>query len=480
VDDGAPNPALDRSSDLSRLARYAYIAGLAGASVVVGMGFLAARRGVLDSGWGITSGTSPNVDRSIALVLVVAAATMFAIEFGVRAKVEGKSLIAVSPLVTERRYGEFFHLAFGIYVIELGLLSLAIGIPASFFARLGLHVTEPFGGFYRTAAEYGFRKDALGYYRPWFSVMDTFWYAYLFAGLPYVLVTRALQHAPNSDTKQAAFTVMKLARRVRARLDGGDLRTIPAIDRYDRSAILGLVVKVFYVPLMTVFFADQFTHVVNNFSWMTGPKFVLANVNMRDVFNVSQSIIFAVDVGVAWGGYVVSSRWVKNTTFSAEGTVEGWVVALLCYPPIGHVLGNYYSSPAEDALLKINDPLLATVFAGCAIVSFTAYTSATIMFGLRFSNLTNRGIITRGPYAWVRHPAYAAKNFSWWCLMLPYVIYEGTTQRSLTPLLQIIGMFIMTGIYYRRAITEERHLSHDEEYVAYTKKVRHRFIPGFL
>jgi protein-S-isoprenylcysteine O-methyltransferase Ste14 len=103
-----------------------------------------------------------------------------------------------------------------------------------------------------------------------------------------------------------------------------------------------------------------------------------------------------------------------------------------------------------------------------------------VCFGLRFSNLTHRGIISRGPYAIVRHPAYAAKNFSWWCVMLPSVLWEIWTQRSAAPLLQVVGMVLMSGIYFCRAITEERHLSRDQEYRNYMKKVPYRFIPGVL
>ncbi len=44
---------------------------------------------------------------------------------------------------------------------------------------------------------------------------------------------------------------------------------------------------------------------------------------------------------------------------------------------------------------------------------------ASIALGFKASNLTNRGIVTHGPYAFVRHPGYAAKNFAWWLGALP-------------------------------------------------------------
>jgi protein-S-isoprenylcysteine O-methyltransferase Ste14 len=102
------------------------------------------------------------------------------------------------------------------------------------------------------------------------------------------------------------------------------------------------------------------------------------------------------------------------------------------------------------------------------------------MFGLRFSNLTHRGIISTGPYAYVRHPAYAAKNFSWWCVMFPVALYQAGAQKSAAPLLQVLGLVGLTFIYYMRARTEEKHLRKDPEYRAYMKKVPWRFIPGVV
>src|SRR3546814_10067667 len=41
---------------------------------------------------------------------------------------------------------------------------------------------------------------------------------------------------------------------------------------------------------------------------------------------------------------------------------------------------------------------------GIALVLLTAvYSWATMAFGIRFSNLTHRGVITHGPYAFTRH-----------------------------------------------------------------------------
>ncbi len=54
------------------------------------------------------------------------------------------------------------------------------------------------------------------------------------------------------------------------------------------------------------------------------------------------------------------------------------------------------------------------------------YAWATVAFGFRFSNLTDRGIITNGPYAWTKHPAYVSKNLFWWFAVLPFFAVTGS------------------------------------------------------
>src|SRR3546814_7283610 len=88
---------------------------------------------------------------------------------------------------------------------------------------------------------------------------------------------------------------------------------------------------------------------------------------------------------------------------------------------------------------------------------------ATVAFGLRFSNLTHRGILTHGPYALSRHPAYLAKNLFWWCATLPFL----TTGSLVDAARNTLILAAVSGVYYWRAKTEEKHLKADPDYVAY-------------
>ena len=76
---------------------------------------------------------------------------------------------------------------------------------------------------------------------------------------------------------------------------------------------------------------------------------------------------------------------------------------------------------------------------------------------------TNRGIITNGPYRWVKHPAYLSKNLSWWLISLPFIPGAGW----LVALQSCVLLGGVNAIYWLRAKTEERHLGADPTYRDY-------------
>jgi protein-S-isoprenylcysteine O-methyltransferase Ste14 len=177
------------------------------------------------------------------------------------------------------------------------------------------------------------------------------------------------------------------------------------------------------------------------------------------------NIIFAVDCGWALFGYCTESRWLGNKTRSVEPTAFGWAVCLACYPPFNNVLGTYL--PLEDGPPIITADTWLLTLRAITVGLFAIYAAATVSFGFRFSNLTNRGIVSRGPYAVVRHPAYLCKCTAWWLEHLPRMT-----------ILKAVFLTLLCGVYALRAWTEERHLGMDPEYREYKKKVPWILFPG--
>jgi protein-S-isoprenylcysteine O-methyltransferase Ste14 len=180
---------------------------------------------------------------------------------------------------------------------------------------------------------------------------------------------------------------------------------------------------------------------------------------------LAYDIIFAVDCGWALFGYATESRWLGNKTRSVEPTAFGWMVCLACYPPYNNVLGTYL--PLDNGPLVIASEDVKLALRAATVLLFAIYASATVSFGFRFSNLTNRGIVSRGPYRLVRHPAYLCKCTAWWLEHIPTIT-----------LTKAFFLTLLCGVYALRAWTEERHLGMDPEYRAYKKKVPWIFIPG--
>lgn len=180
---------------------------------------------------------------------------------------------------------------------------------------------------------------------------------------------------------------------------------------------------------------------------------------------LSYDLIFAVDCGFALFGYASESRWLDNKTRSVEPTAFGWAVCLACYPPFNNVLGTYL--PLEKGLPQITNENTLLVLRGATVLLFAIYASATVAFGARFSNLTNRGIVSRGPYRFVRHPAYLCKCSAWWLEHIPTITIA-----------KAVFLSMLCGVYALRAWTEERHLGVDPDYRAYKKKVPWVIFPG--
>ena len=127
---------------------------------------------------------------------------------------------------------------------------------------------------------------------------------------------------------------------------------------------------------------------------------------------------------------------------------------------------NYHQNSGDWAMWLKDYPLLLWIWCALLIFLTAIYAWATVAFGLRFSNLTYRGVLTNGPYAFTRHPAYLSKNLFWWFSAMPFIATSGSLIDEVrnTALLGLIG-----AVYYWRARTEERHLlAEDAKYRDYS------------
>lgn len=217
------------------------------------------------------------------------------------------------------------------------------------------------------------------------------------------------------------------------------------------------LVKAYFVPLMVVYLHRSVGFVV---SFDLG---ALTWGNER-LYSLAHEGIFLLDLAFCVAGYLLSLRLWDTHTRSAEPTMLGWVAALLCYQPFFSMFErNYlaYGGPGFGAALA-DAPALRSLCGGTILTLLAIYVLSTVAFGVRFSNLTHRGILTGGPYRFTKHPAYVSKNLAWWLMSMPFAVAgPGEALR------RSVLLLLLNGVYFLRARTEERHLSRDPRYVEY-------------
>lgn len=230
-----------------------------------------------------------------------------------------------------------------------------------------------------------------------------------------------------------------------------------------KSHVLGWLVKGFFLPLM-------FTYLTRDVSLFTQLDFSKVT-GFKAYFDFLYDLLFTIDVGIVSMGYIMAFRLTDTHLRSAEPTFLGWAVALMCYQPFWSMFSRQYlnyDSRAGWASWFSESPTLFTVW-GCGILFlFSIYVWASLTFGCRFSNLTHRGILTNGPYRWTKHPAYISKCIAWWMISLPFMVSDSVADSFKKTVL----LLMLSGVYFLRARTEEKHLSLDPVYVEYAEWIK--------
>jgi protein-S-isoprenylcysteine O-methyltransferase Ste14 len=242
--------------------------------------------------------------------------------------------------------------------------------------------------------------------------------------------------------------------------------TLIGREPYDKAEVWkhlrAWAVKGFFTAFMISILPPTFAQIVN---------FDPASVGANPVALAGTAIaaMFLLDVQLGTVGYIMTFKPLDAQIRSANPFLAGWLAALLCYPPFvlmgtGGLL-TYEVNTKDWAWWFEGYPALLWVWGGLLVILTAIYAWATVAFGLRFSNLTYRGVLTNGPYAVTRHPAYLSKNSFWWAAHLPFLV----TSNSLTDVVRNTCFLLLTNaIYFWRAKTEEAHLlSEDAKYREY-------------
>lgn len=226
-----------------------------------------------------------------------------------------------------------------------------------------------------------------------------------------------------------------------------------------RLGLLTVLLKLFFTPYIVTWGAGNLIYL-----WQAAhtDQWSFRSLNRLLI----ESCLF-IDVAMFGIGYLVESKRLNSEIRMVDPSWLGWLVCLWCYPPFN----SFSFLPFDKVLFPVRLETTESVrlfFNGWEDVLWIIFAWASLSLGFKASNLTVRGVVCRGPYRWVRHPAYAAKVSVWW---IQGVIFGEFT----------LGILLaFTIIYGLRAWTEERNMAFDPDYGAYCRKVRSRFIPGLF
>lgn len=253
-----------------------------------------------------------------------------------------------------------------------------------------------------------------------------------------------------------------------------------AVDQ--RLALLTTLLKAFFAPLMVMSLMVFCVSAARNGGQLLGgdPSGVgFAALFNRHGFWFALQLIVFIDVLVFTFGYLVELPSWGNEIRSVDPSLLGWAAALLCYAPFNQITSAVLGSQTTD-FPQFADPTVHLVMNSLLLLLMAVYAASSVALGAKASNLTHRGIVARGPYAWVRHPAYTCKNLAWWIGAAPLVAaaFANSWFEGLQSAASVVGWSLL---YVLRAVTEEDHLRRvDGAYAAYAATTRHRFIPGLI
>jgi len=250
-----------------------------------------------------------------------------------------------------------------------------------------------------------------------------------------------------------------------------------------KQAGLALLLKFFFAPLMINWCLAHVSDMTNSVVQLIDG--ISEGIRGRELFDTwifwaAFQLILFVDTFLFTIGYIVEVPSLHNRIRSVDPTFFGWAICLCCYPPFNDLTSRFLEWQSSDFPRFEND-IVHYVANICLLTALGIYSWASIALGLKASNLTNRGIIARGPYAYVRHPAYVAKNAAWWIGTLPMLYAALASQNWRGFLYALLAMGGWSTIYALRAITEERHLLlANNGYTEYMQRVKWRFVPGVM
>ena len=223
---------------------------------------------------------------------------------------------------------------------------------------------------------------------------------------------------------------------------------------------------------------------------------LLARVRSRELPDLSDgfvqfvmnidSMIFMLILLVILPGYLFASRLIGTEVKKVDSTWFAWAITLSSYSPLNAAvysawityrpLSDVYENTHVWGVIGAVHPTVLYCLGALILIAALFHLWGEAILGARSSNLSMRGIITNGPFAFTKHPVYVSKCIQWACIYLPILNGIGFLDATRSGILFIL----VCVVFGARALAEERLLAEDENYVAYARMMDEKSIFAFV
>jgi protein-S-isoprenylcysteine O-methyltransferase Ste14 len=234
-----------------------------------------------------------------------------------------------------------------------------------------------------------------------------------------------------------------------------------ASDETDIKTYLKSVpVRVYFLPIMYGFFLDQLSS-FSHLSFDTPEKLVLSY----------STCVFFIDVVISIMAYALPLSIFGIRQWGVDYSMKGVFFTVVCYPPFWWIIDSRYVGHDDRyswSSWLSSYPVFSWIWAFFIVMALSLYISAVLSLGFRFSNLIYKGLCDKGVYRYMRHPQYTGKILYYWLIAVPFVSRTGNIKEIIYG---ILGLSIVSYVYYMRAKTEESFLMQYSEYFKYSSCV---------
>lgn len=233
-----------------------------------------------------------------------------------------------------------------------------------------------------------------------------------------------------------------------------------------RDELLSWLLYGFFLPI-------NFVELVKTLGAVRGQEALLFSGDWVQTQAYIIMVIYGMLIAAITPGYLFGTRLIRTETRNVDRTWFGWTITLICYDPIvTAVFGRWldYRTAVEGdiwvrpwAVAFADVPLLLFAVGGFIVFCEIIHLWGEAQFGLRASNISNRGVITTGLFRLTKHPIFVAKCVGWFFIWVPFMAGGDL----ITDLRFTILWGFVCVIYVLRAVAEERVMAKDPDYVAY-------------